>query len=474
MNLWCKSSIEDLHRCKYVLGPFDGLNSDLIQKLLNILCEKKQLKMSHLHVLLHSNVKHLDLSVCSSLVTDQILSPVGCRCKKLTYLSLKNCSRLSTKALKEISINLPCLQLIDLSGCQACTDDVLNLLGASCPELRWLRGESCFLISDAGIDGLCGDDDNPRCRRLREVTLTSTAITSYGMQKLLISQPELKKLSLAMTIHVIGEKFRLNTRSLPEGLKLKSVDLSNTAITNASIKNLCEICPWLCELSLNCCSSVTAVSLQYIASLTLLKAFSIADNEAIKFRPHLAQFLAKSGNSLQALNISAMENVETQLLCVCCKSLKSLIMADCREITASYIHFDQERNSLSLAQACPKLNILDLHNCHFTEHNTLADHLSAILSSSTELQELDLSGIEYLSDEIIIQFIQSSDLSKLRSVNLSRCSEISMEPVELLVETCQGLTQLNLSHCQNISLRDAESLRKISRHRRVKANITWV
>ena len=56
-------------------------DSDLIQKLLNILCERKQLKLSHLHVLLHSNIKHLDLSVCSSLITDQILSAVGCRCE---------------------------------------------------------------------------------------------------------------------------------------------------------------------------------------------------------------------------------------------------------------------------------------------------------------------------------------------------------------------------------------------------------
>lgn len=26
MNLWCKSSIEDLNRFKYILGPFDGLS----------------------------------------------------------------------------------------------------------------------------------------------------------------------------------------------------------------------------------------------------------------------------------------------------------------------------------------------------------------------------------------------------------------------------------------------------------------
>ena len=79
-----------------------------------------------------------------------------------------------------------------------------------------------------------------------------------------------------------------------------------------------------------------------------------------------------------------------------------------------------------------------------------------------------------MSDEIILQFAQTSDLSNLRSVNLSRCSEITVNSVELLVETCQGLTELNLSHCQNISLRDAENLRKMSRDRPVRPSITWV
>ena len=389
----------------------------------------------------------------------------------MAQLSLKNCSRLTTKALKKLPINLPCLQLIDLNGCLACTDEVLNLLGSSCPELKVLRVESCCLVTDIGVDGLCGDDDNPKCRKLREVNLTSTGITSYGIQKILLSQLDLQKFSLAMT-----GVLNLSSGCLSRRLNLSSVDLSHTPVTDTFIKSLCDICPLLCELSFNGCSSVTAVSLQYITSLKHLGSLSIADNKAIKFHPHLVQFLAKSGNSLQMLNISGTENVDTEVLGVCCKSLKCLIMADCRDVTGSFIHIstDQESKSLTLAQACPKLNTLNLHNCRFTQHKPLAEHLTSILSNSVEFKELDLSGIEHLSDEIITQFIRSSVLSKLRSMNLSRCREITAEPVELLLATCKGLTQLNLSHCQNISLRDAEHLGKMSRGRGVEPNITWV
>ena len=55
--------------------------TDLIQELLNIICQKKQLKVYHLHVLLHSSIKHLDLSVCNSVINDQILNTLGYRCK---------------------------------------------------------------------------------------------------------------------------------------------------------------------------------------------------------------------------------------------------------------------------------------------------------------------------------------------------------------------------------------------------------
>lgn len=356
----------------------------------------------------------------------------------------------------------------------ACTDEVLNLLGSSCPELRVLKIESCSLVTDTGVDGLCGDNGNPKCRKLREVNLTSTGITSHGIQKILVSQPDLQKISLAMTVS--GGAFKLSSGCMSRSLKLSLVDLSYTSITDSFILSLCEICPVLCELSFNSCSSVTAVSLQYIASLMHLRALSIADNKAIKFHPHVVQFLSKSGNSLQMLNISGMENVETEVLGRCCKSLKCLIMADCRNVIGSCTHVstDQESKSLTLAQACPKLNTLNLHNCHFTQHKPLAEHLTTILSNSAEFQELDLSGIEHLSDEIIAQFVQSSVMSKLRSINISWCCEISVEPVRLLIETCKGLTQLNLSHCQNISLRDAEHLRKMSRDSCHKPNITWV
>lgn len=62
-----------------------------------------------------------------------------------------------------------------------------------------------------------------------------------------------------------------------------------------------------------------------------------------------------------------------------------------------------------------------------------------ILFSFREFLEFDFLGIEYLSDEIIIEFIRFLVLSKLRLMNFLRCCEIFVELVELLLEICIGL-----------------------------------
>lgn len=91
-----------------------------------------------------------------------------------------------------------------------------------------------------------------------------------------------------------------------------------------------------------------------------------------------------------------------------------------------------------------------------------------------ELQELDLSTFEELTDEILLQLMKSSSFSHLRSLNLSRCHELSVEPMFLLSETCANLVQLDISHCLNISLQDVEDMKRVNRDRGVILNVTWV
>lgn len=339
-----------------------------------------------------------------------------------------------------------------------------------------LRVMSCSQITDNGIDALCGDDYNPRCRSLQDVSFTSTSITSYGITKLLLTQPALKRCSLAMTASEDTCIFSL-VSGTRRRLQLVVIDLSYTAVSDISVKCFCEACPLLCEVSINCCASITEVSLEYIATLRHLKVLNVAGNMEIKFSPYMRQFLKKSGNLLEVLDISCMENIDCAVIGACCRSLKCLIMADCQDIVGNYVQEStaQDNNlQLSLVQACSKLNTLNLHSCKFAENKSLFEHLLAILGDSLEIQKLDLSGIEGLTDTILLQVIQSSNVSDLRSMNLSRCTEVSVEPIYMLMGALKSLKHLNLCHCQNISLQDVENLRKKCRGYGVSLDIEWL
>lgn len=340
-----------------------------------------------------------------------------------------------------------------------------------------LMVKSCSQITDKGIDALCGDDCNPRCRSLRDVSFTSTSITSYGITKLLLTQPALKSCGLAMTASKDTCIFSLKVNGTRRRLPLAVIDLSYTSVSDTSVKCLCEACPLLCEVAINCCASITEVSLEYIATLRHLKVLNIAGNMQIKFSPYMRQFLKKSGNLLEVLDLSCMENIDCAVIGAWCRSLKCLIMADCQDIVGNYVQEStaQENNlRLSLAQACSKLNTLNLHSCKFAENKSLLEHLLAILGDSLEIQKLDLSGIEGLTDAILLQVIQSSNVSDLRSINLSRCSEVSVEPIYVLIDDFKSLKHLNLCHCQNISLQDVENLRKKCRGCGVSLDIEWL
>ena len=60
------------------------IDSTLIQELISILAKSQALKASYFNILLHSNLKLLDLSLCSHLVSDQLLKIVTIRCKVTT------------------------------------------------------------------------------------------------------------------------------------------------------------------------------------------------------------------------------------------------------------------------------------------------------------------------------------------------------------------------------------------------------
>ena len=325
-------------------------------------------------------------------------------------------------------------------------------------------------VTDRGLEHLVGDVANPGCVKLVEINLTSTSITDKGVELLLRSESNLHSLSVVGASTSKGSNF---TFSAPEGCQLNCLDVSYTDITDSAVRNICSTCPFITDLSLGCCSSLSAASLQHISSLKHLRKLNIAAMR-IGFLADFVPFLKASGNSLEVVDVTGMESVDTQFFGLYCCSLRELRLIDCRDVLGSFVNRPGYNQSLSLAEACPNLELLNLQGCQFSPGKSCQDHISAVISNSINLRVLNLSNIEGLNDDSIVHFALSSELTRFYSLNLSQCVSVTIDALIIFLDRCKGLALLDVSHCHSISLQDVEGLRKMAKDAGSKMEIRWV
>ena len=83
----------------------------------------------------------------------------------------------------------------------------------------------------------------------------------------------------------------------------------------------------------------------------------------IGFLADFVPFLKASGNSLEVVDVTGMESVDTQFFGLYCCSLRELRLIDCRDVLGSFVNRPGYNQSLSLAEACPNLELLNLQGC---------------------------------------------------------------------------------------------------------------
>jgi hypothetical protein len=124
----------------------------------------------------------LDMSGCSAIVTDQILSELGQNisfrlttfsvkncfrltdvgfqslagpaCQHITTLDLSGCGQITDTALTSLALYMPNLQHLNLQGCMKLTSESLIILAENCRHLLTLNLRGCLRICDAGVSHL--------------------------------------------------------------------------------------------------------------------------------------------------------------------------------------------------------------------------------------------------------------------------------------------------------------------------------
>ncbi|RDD38315.1 F-box/LRR-repeat protein 4 [Trichoplax sp. H2] len=474
---WFCSSISELtlKNSMYVLGPFECLDSESTQQLINLLSMKKKLKVMHLHLLLHSRLEAIDFTVPCAFMNDIFIKKLEYRCPKLIRISLKNCSKVTAKAIKCLAEAFNALQYLDLSNCyMACKDDVLSCIGNNCAQLRQLILDGCSMITDTGIKNFCQcyAKANRDRKLLRKLSLVNTQITDAGLREVLQTFRLLSTLSVSGCRDIVDPFCSF----IPQKklFSLSILDLSNTGINDISVDHITTLCPGLHDINISNCDNVTDVTITTINSISGVRSFSIAGCHLITFTIGIIPLLYNHGYQLETLNLSGMDNIDLAAIWHLCPRLKVLIMESCKDIcqTPTYgIDTNQSRH-LHLQ----KLNLKDstFYQGEADIDESRSDCLKFIKKfCGNTLKYLYWSRMEGITDSLICDFLNEDCFKSLTYLELRYCHNITSDSLEQILQCCPSLQQLDIRFCQQISTANNEELKSYADEINHNVTILW-
>uniref|UniRef100_A0A3Q0R3I0 Si:ch211-214j8.12 n=1 Tax=Amphilophus citrinellus TaxID=61819 RepID=A0A3Q0R3I0_AMPCI len=203
-EVWAKdyaNNYLDQYSFRYIMGPFNLLTGELVEELVWLLCNRKQLSRAALHLLLVPQLRGLSLESCPALVTPVICTHIAARCQDLWSLNLSGAQQLPSKVLSETLHSLPALRSLSLAG-MPCDRRVIRTIAQRCRLLRHLDVSRCHLLSPGALlplggGAFCSSSGSPESLLALDI--------GFGVQEgdpvaaaayLLLSLPSLERVAL--------------------------------------------------------------------------------------------------------------------------------------------------------------------------------------------------------------------------------------------------------------------------------------
>ncbi|KAK9705576.1 hypothetical protein RND81_07G067500 [Saponaria officinalis] len=329
----------------------------LRHKLCQILCDSRRMNAQFFSLLLEGSPSEIRVSDCSWLEEEQFESSIkDCDTSTLMVLQLDLCGHCVSDAslLKAIGPKgFPVLTTISLKGACRISDAGLTAIVSAAPVLRSMNLSQCSLLTDVGIKTIADKLGSIVHELYLDDCDTLDAMSILPSLKRLL---RLEVLSLR-GIGGVSDKF-LKQLLTSNGHNMKELVLANCVnVTNSSLKVIAEKCPQLCVLDLCYLRKLTDVGMAHLANgcsgiqdLRLCRnAFS---DDAI------AAFLEASGESLKELSLNNITKVgqnTTISLAQRCKNLEMLDLSWCRSLTDDALGL--------IADSCMSLKLLKIFGC---------------------------------------------------------------------------------------------------------------
>lgn len=330
--------------------------------------------------------------------------------------------------------------LTQLCLCFDCTDHILNKVGDTCKNLQSLDVTSSRSVTDRSVSALT------RCKRLKELHLYRTSISTEGFAILLSNLPQLEDLGRHDEFGSILEHIRTTCLTIgPFPLR----NFQSKDMTTVDLNLLIEMCPYISNVFFY--HDIPATDLTVFAALENLTDLKLLNCDFFTDRVNL--LLEMRGRNLVALHLEHVDQIDMNALIYIsqyCPNLKKLVLYNCEFL---------EHTSISLRH----LTVLPFQNL---EHlMCVADcaltHLEFLLSNCFNIKFIQLGSSTGIGDETMFKVFEKNSMKHLEVLRILYSDNLSMNCVRLLMEHCENLKVLSeLESWQGISYDQLREFRR--------------
>lgn len=418
------------------------------------------LSMQHIaQILVHLHA--LTISGCH-LVTDEHLEKIVQRNSGLAVLGLSRCPGLTTNVFTRIPVLCAGLKTVDLSHNANVTDDVLGKLAKYCRRLESLYLQYCVFITDGGAQALAVEVNHDTltsldfsgcvllsdhsvvalgqlCRKLRRLNLKAVnRVTEEGASRITHDCWDLEYLCFEDMYNLVDSAFVFDFSA--DGRRAVEANMLGR----------------LTDINLHDCNKLTDTAVDHImrratqlSSLNLAGCCHLTD-AACKFIVEDPEASVRRGMSLTSLNLGYCLNITDEGVAHLVGSLTRLRYVNfsgCVQLTDGGI--------LKLVSTCTKLQEIIIARC-----KQLTDKSLCYMADFLWVEDLDVSHCSKISDDGVE--VIALEFAGLHRIRLTRCSRLTERTLEVLSMYCPHLKTVEMYHVPNISNAAVDRLSKMN------------
>lgn len=394
------------------------------------------------------------------LISDQHIARIFRRNQGLTVLGLSRCPGIGSLTL----VNLPplcgALKTVDLSHNANVTDDVLGVLARCCRILEVLYLQYCVFITDVGVQTLAVEVNHVTftsldlsgcvlvsdhsiqalgqlCRKLRRLTLKSlNRVTEEGASSITHNCWDIEYLCMEDMYNLMDSAFvfdfSVDGRRAVEAHMLGRVTDINlhdcNKLTDTAVDHIMKRACGIRSINLAGCCHLTDMSCNVIAQDPLTRS--------------------RRGDSLTSLNLGYCLNITDQgvaSLAASLRGLRHINLAGCVQLSDDGV--------LTLVSTCTRLQGLVLAQCKL-----LTDKSLCYLADFLWVEDLDISFCSKVSDDGME--VLALEFAGLRKISLKRCVRLTERTLDVLSMYCARLKQVDIRNVPNFGLHAVQRLQQ--------------